>query len=88
MGSINISIKNEAYQFLSSLKSKNESFSDIILEFKERSIERKGSKENVLKFAGIWENTNINWKEFEKNRKNFRRSFDERIEDVKKHIKK
>lgn len=88
MGSINISIKNEAYQFLSSLKSKNESFSDIILEFKERNIGKKGSKEGVMKFFGVLKDANVDWKEVERNRKNFRRSFDKRIKDVKKHIKK
>lgn len=88
MGSVNISIKQEAYNFLRSLRSDNGSFSDVILEFKENELMKKGSKESVLNFAGILENTNINWKEFERNRKNFRRSFDERIEDTKKHVKR
>jgi len=38
MGSVNIAIKDEAYSFLKSLKSRDESFSDVILKFKERKV--------------------------------------------------
>lgn len=44
MPSVNISIKKEAYDFLKSLKAENKSFSDIILEFKQ--------KNNVMKYFG------------------------------------
>lgn len=34
MGSVNISLKKDAYEFLKSLKSDDKSFSEVILEFK------------------------------------------------------
>lgn len=50
MASVNISIKKEAYNFLSSLKTNNKSFSDIILEFK------KGN--NLTKYFGVLKDIN------------------------------
>jgi len=88
MGSVNISIKEEAYRFLKSLKSKDESFSDVILEMRERGINKKGSKENVLKFAGVLKDAGIKWEEVEKGMKDFRKDFDERTERTKKYMHK
>jgi len=75
MGSVNIAVKKEAYEFLKSLKSDSKSFSDVILEFKER----KGNKENILKFFGILKNNNILLSEAERNMKRFRRDFEKRV---------
>jgi predicted CopG family antitoxin len=50
MGSMNISIKKEAYDLLSALKTKGKSFSDVIIELGEQ---RKGYSKNILKFAGV-----------------------------------
>lgn len=41
MSSVNISIKQEAYEFLDSLKGEEKSFSDVILSFKKRGSLRR-----------------------------------------------
>ncbi|MBU4069861.1 MAG: antitoxin VapB family protein [Nanoarchaeota archaeon] len=79
MVSVNISIKKEAYNFLKSLKAKDASFSDVILEFKEREIGKKGSKESVMKFFGVLKNKNIDWKAKEKRMGEFREEFEKRL---------
>jgi len=45
MGSKNISIREEAYDFLSSIKNNDESFSDVIMRFKQRM----SNKDEILK---------------------------------------
>ena len=70
MASINISIKKEAYNFLKDLKTKDKSFSDIILDFKK--------EQNVLRFFGILKG--LDWDEKEKNMKNLRSSFNKRLQ--------
>jgi len=70
MASINISIKKEAYDFLKDIKTKERSFSDVILSFK------KGQND-VMKFFGVL--NDIDWNEREKNMKKFRVSFRKRI---------
>ena len=86
MGSINISIKEEAYKFLKSLKSRDASFSDVILEMKDKNINKKGSKENVLKFAGVLKDAKIDWNAAEKRMKDFRESFDKRVEKTREYM--
>jgi predicted CopG family antitoxin len=71
MGSVNISIKKEVYEFLSSLKTNDRSFSDVILEFKEK----KGNKNNIMRFFGALKNKGIDWDKKEKNINMFRNSF-------------
>ncbi len=51
MGSMNISIKEEAYNLLKSLKHSNQSFSEVIIELV--SDKKKGSSKDIMKFAGI-----------------------------------
>ena len=46
MVNVNISIKEEAYRYLKSLKSKDKSFSQVILEFKKNN-------RNILRFFGV-----------------------------------
>lgn len=87
MGSLNISIKKEAYDFLKSLKSKDESFSDVILELKEKKMENKGSKESIMKFFGALKEKDIDWKEKEKRMKKFREEFEERNEITEKEMR-
>jgi predicted CopG family antitoxin len=65
---MNISIKEEAYEFLKSRKSGNKSFSDVILEFKE--------KKSPLGFFGILKDKD--WTQTEKNIRSFREDFEER----------
>lgn len=87
MASVNISIKKEAYDFLSRLKTKDRSFSDVILEFKENKEER-GTAKSLLRFAGCLKDSGINWEEKEKRMKEFRDSFNKRIEETAKYMEK
>ena len=49
MGSITISLDEEAYNRLKSLKKKNESFSDVV-----KRITKPLKVNSLLSFAGIW----------------------------------
>ena len=71
MGSINISIRKEAYEYLESLKSDNKSFSDVILGFKRES--------SPLDFFGALKDKK--WKEAEERMRGLRTSLSERIHD-------
>ena len=71
MTSTNIAIKKEAYEFLKNLKTKDRSFSDVILSFKKE-------KNNIMRFFGVLKN--LDWDEKEKNMKDFRSSFNKRLE--------
>jgi len=81
MGSVNIAIKRDAYEFLKSLKDNDKSFSDVILELKEKGTKKKGSKEAILRFFGILKKINIDWKAKEERMKSFRREIEERLND-------
>jgi len=70
---MNISIKKEAYEFLKSLKTKDKSFSDVVLELRKQ----KTSGKNILQFAGVLKDSD--WKEKEDIIKDFRRSFNKRV---------
>ena len=70
MTSINISIKKEAYEFLKDLKTKDKSFSEVILGF-------RGKREDITKFFGVLEG--LDWNEKEKNMKNLRGSFNKKL---------
>jgi len=69
MGSVNISIKKEAYEFLNELKKEDQSFSDIILSFKK-------DRGNVMKYFGALKEKN--WQKREKEMHNFRKEFEAR----------
>ena len=71
MVSVNISIHKEAYRFLKTLKSKDASFSEVILSFKreERGIENLFG---VLK--------DMDWEKRKNNMKVLRHSFKRRLE--------
>ena len=68
---VNISIKEEAYSFLKAFKSKDKSFSDVILDFKEK----RGS---FMDFFGALKDTD--WNDRENSMKDFRRSFSKRLQ--------
>jgi len=75
MGSINISIRDDAYNYLQGLKgNRNVSYSDVILELKQC----KG-RQDVMKFFGVLKDKK-DWKESEENMKSFRVSFNKRID--------
>ena len=80
MGSVNISLKKEAYEFLRSLKDKDKSFSDIILEFKESE-----KSSNVMDLFGGLKNRGINWEERKRRMKEFRDSFNKDVEETEKN---
>jgi len=77
MSSTNISVKDEAIRFLNSLKGKDESYSDVILKFKEKNA---SNGKALLRFAGTLRE--IDWDEREKSMKEFRESFEKRIEET------
>ena len=66
MSSINISIKREAYNFLKNLKTRDKSFSDIILSF-------KGDHSSIMRFFGVLKD--LDWDTKERNMKKLRGSF-------------
>jgi predicted CopG family antitoxin len=72
MGTMNIAIKDEAYKFLASHKEKNQSFSDVILGFKE-----KEKSQNILRFFGVL--NDVDWKHREEQMKKLRKDFDTRL---------
>ena len=76
MGSRNISISDEAYLRLSELKSRNESFTDVIYRLTNRT--------NILDLKGILKEEN--GKSLEKNIKESRRLSMERINRLTKEL--
>ena len=86
MASVNISLTEEAYRFLKMLKGSDKSFSDVVLEMKQNDF-KKGSKENVLRFAGVLKDADINWKEVENRMNGFRKSFNKRVENTRKQMR-
>lgn len=84
MGSVNISIREEAYNYLSSLKTRDESFSDVILKFKEK----KGSKEAIMKYFGVLKDKGIDWDEKEKRMKRVRDSINIRMKATREMMAK
>ena len=84
MTSVNISLRKEAYEFLKSLKTKDASFSDIILGFKK---DNKGNKKEIMKYFGALKDMDIDWEAKEKRIKEFRKSFDNRVEEIIKYKK-
>ena len=80
MTNVNISLKEEAYCFLKSLKTKDKSFSDIILEFKKA----KGNKSSLMSLFGALHDMDVDWNTKEESMKGFRTSFNKRIEKIRK----
>ena len=80
MANINISLRGEAYEFLKSRKAKDQSFSDVVLEFKESNMPKKGSKEAVLRFFGALKDKGIDWDKKEKQMKGFREEVEARFQ--------
>ena len=76
MGSRNIAISDEAYLRLSELKSRNESFTDVIYRLTNRT--------NILDLRGILKEEN--GKSLEKNIKESRRLSKERIDRLTKEL--
>lgn len=79
MASVNISITDDAYRFLKLLKGRDKSFSDVILELKEKDA-KKGTGKSLLKFAGALKN--LDTKRFDKIREDLNESFEKRQEEI------
>ena len=89
MGSVNISIKEDAYRFLKSMKRReDESFSEVILELKEKTGKRGLTGRELLQFAGALKDKNIDWEAKEKRMREFRKSFNKRVEETRKYMEK
>lgn len=78
MASVNISLKKEAYEFLKSLKKKDESFSEVILTFKEQQ-RQQGNVQHILRLAGGLQDKKIDWNARKKRMADFRKSVNERL---------
>ena len=52
----------------------------IVLEFKENTMAKKGSKEAILKFFGVLRDKGIDWEKKESQMKEFREEFEERFQ--------
>jgi predicted CopG family antitoxin len=68
-----VSLSNEAYEVLSRMKTKGESFSDVIL----RLVEKDKKKFRIEDFAGKWKGKDFDdlgniFKDIERNRKKFK----------------
>ncbi|OGJ22193.1 hypothetical protein A3K73_06320 [Candidatus Pacearchaeota archaeon RBG_13_36_9] len=73
MANINISIKEEAYQYLKMLKGRDKSFSDVIIEMKKK----ESDSEKLMRFFGVLKH--LDWDEKEKRMKRLRESFNKRL---------
>lgn len=69
MGSKNITISDKAYEYLKKLKKQGKSFSDIILEFKEK-------RQDVMSYAGSLKSSDLD--SIEKIRENSREDWKKR----------
>jgi predicted CopG family antitoxin len=85
MSSMNIAIKDEAYEFLKSLRGRDKSFSDVILEIRDEKS-KKGNAQELLKFAGVL--NDVDWNAREKRMKEFRKSFSKKMMTTAKLMEK
>jgi len=79
MASINISLTKEAYNFLKMLKGRDKSFSEVVLELKEKDA-KKCTGKSLLKYAGVLKN--LDAKKFDKIRENLNEGFEKRQEEI------
>ena len=83
MSSMNVSLRKDVYEFLKMLKGNEKSFSDVIIELKER---RKD--DDVMKLFGTLKNKGIDWDSRKKRMTEFRESFNKRIEETRKKMER
>ncbi len=85
MTNVNISLRKEAYEFLKYLKGGDKSFSDVVLEFKER----KSNRDMILElFDKKRDLSAIDWKEKERRMISLRNSFKKRLTETRKYMEK
>lgn len=82
MVNINISLTEEAYNYLKMLKGKDKSFSDVVIEMKENGCNRKGSKELLMKYFGVIDKSELDRldKRTREIREDLNRELNERVE--------
>ena len=86
MASVNISIREDVYRFLKSMKrGEDESFSDVIVELKEKAKIKGATGKDLLRFAGLLKDKK-DWGEMERNMKDFRKNFNKRMDDTAKYM--
>ena len=88
MGSVNISIKKEAYEFLKSLKAEDESFSDVILELRENKSSKKGSFEAIMDCLNDFDSESVDWEEFESRIRKNREKSKKRMQEIHEYMGK
>jgi predicted CopG family antitoxin len=77
MGSMNISIKQEAYDLLCSLKGNDKSFSEVVIELVN---EKKKKDKNIMKFAGVLrEKGEEYWRNREEEYRKIRKDIDSEV---------
>lgn len=81
MSSINISLKKEAYEFLRSLKNRDKSFSDVVLEFRE-----KNARDDIMNLFGALKDSKIDREARNRNMKEFRKSLNNRITETRRKM--
>ena len=80
MVNINISLTEEAYNYLKMLKGNEKSFSDVVLEIKHDKKSERGTARSLLKYAGCLKN--LDTKKFDKIREDLNKSFEKRQEEI------
>jgi len=82
MVNINISLTEEAYKYLKMLKGKDKSFSDVVIEMKENSCNRKGIKELLMKYHRVIDKSELDRlsKRTSEIREDLNRELNERVE--------
>lgn len=86
MTNMNISLRKEAYEFLRYLKGRNKSFSDVILDFKDREKVVDRSGKSLLKYAGVLKDLDIDWELRKKRMKALRNSFNKRMSETRRKM--
>lgn len=79
MVNINISLTEEAYNYLKMLKGRDKSFSDVVIEMKKDC--NKGNGKSLLKYAGVLKDKGIDWDEKERRMKEFREGFNKNLKE-------
>jgi predicted CopG family antitoxin len=87
MSSMNISIKDDAYRFLKSIKSENESFSDVILSFKNKKV---ADGKFLVGFRNKFDGkiNDVDSSDIERDMKIFRDEVEKRFDKTKKYMEK
>jgi predicted CopG family antitoxin len=85
MVNINISLTEEAYNYLKMLKGKDKSFSDVVIEMKENKCNKMKNKELLMKYCGVIDSSELD--RLDKRTKEIREDLNRELnERVKKRL--